>query len=93
MKNFCLHDWTDFDRTGKRHCRKSGCNFVSHKDAIVTETPIDYLAPDWVNYEKVHCWRNHINDRIKGMWNTFTADQKAAIAISARELANAEEWS
>ena len=92
MNNICLHEWTDFDSTGQCHCRQPGCGFVATKEAIVTATPTDYLSPNWASYEMAHCWRNHVSDRIRVMWDTFTADQKAAIALSAAELAYAKVW-
>lgn len=55
-------------------------------------TPQDYKNPDWKKIDRVHNWRNYISMELQSMWNTFTDDQKAAIARSAEESADMEEW-
>lgn len=54
--------------------------------------PNDYMNPDWGSAGKVHEWKNYINHRLQVMWDTFTPEQKAAIAASADEVAGREEW-
>lgn len=41
---------------------------------------------------KVHDWRNHVGERTKENWNTFTIEQKLAIAFDADQSASREEW-
>lgn len=54
--------------------------------------PDDYAAPDWADAGRVHDWRNYVSERLRGMWGTFTDDQKQAIAESAQDAADREEW-
>jgi hypothetical protein len=54
--------------------------------------PADYQNPMWSEQGRVHNWRNYISDKLKAMWDTFTDEQKAAIAESADESAMREEW-
>lgn len=54
--------------------------------------PSDYFEPNWDEEQKAHNWRNYINDRLRAMWSTFTDEQRAAIAESAQERADCEEW-
>jgi len=55
-------------------------------------TPNDYLSPDWESAGRIHEWKNYISEKLRGMWDTFTPEQKAAIAESAEESASREEW-
>jgi hypothetical protein len=57
-----------------------------------TMSPDDYKHPEWEKAGRVHDWRNYISNKLRGMWETFTDEQKQAIAESAEEDANAEEW-
>lgn len=53
---------------------------------------IAILTPDWDAGGKVHNWRNHVGDRVREMWDTFTEAQKRAIAADADAKAGEEEW-
>lgn len=53
--------------------------------------PKDYKNPEWKNPGRVHEWKNHVGDEIRKLWNTFTNDQKAAIAYEMQLNADAEE--
>ncbi len=51
------------------------------------------LSPDpWSDTGKVHEWRNYINGLLRDMWNTFSDEQKIAIAENAERIALQEEW-
>lgn len=50
------------------------------------------LDPKWDEAGKVHDWRNYISEKLRGMWDTFTIDQKIALVESADETAGNEEW-
>jgi hypothetical protein len=52
----------------------------------------NYLNPNWDEAGRVHDWRNYISAELRGMWNTFTPEQKKAIAESAEETASREDW-
>lgn len=52
----------------------------------------DYINPEWDRVWKVHNWRNYITDELRAMWDTFTPEQKLAIARMAEEQASREEW-
>ena len=54
--------------------------------------PASYEHPDWDAAGKVHDWRNYISDEVRQMWESFTTEQKAAIARQADNLAGREEW-
>ena len=54
--------------------------------------PHDYKDPRWDVCERVHCWRNYISNNLREIWDTFTDEQKAAIAESADDAASMEEW-
>lgn len=48
--------------------------------------------PDWAAAQKVHDWRNYIHENLRGIWHTFTLEQKMAIANNAQITADAELW-
>ena len=54
--------------------------------------PYNYKNPEWDKAQKVHDWRNYISEKLCEMWDTFTDEQKLAIAENAEEQANSEEW-
>jgi len=54
--------------------------------------PSDWKNPDWESCDRVHEWKNYISDKLRLMWDTFTDEQKQAIAESAQGAASAEEW-
>jgi hypothetical protein len=49
-------------------------------------------SPDFENATRVHDWRNHVGDRLKAIWGTFTPEQRLAIALDAQDRASNEEW-
>jgi gas vesicle protein len=54
--------------------------------------PYNYKKPEWDKVNKVHDWKNYISKKLADMWDTFTDEQKLAIAENAEEIANNEEW-
>lgn len=48
--------------------------------------PMDFAAG------RVHDWRNHVGDRVVAAWDSFTPEQKVAIAGDADDRASAEHW-
>jgi hypothetical protein len=54
--------------------------------------PHDLDAPSWDDGGHVHNWKNYISEELRGMWGSFTREQKAAIYRSADETASNENW-
>lgn len=54
--------------------------------------PADWEAPDWGNKGRAHDWKNYISPELEAMWESFTPEQKMAIANSADYPASREEW-
>ena len=52
----------------------------------------DDPAPNWEEGGRVHNWRNHVGDRTRRLWATFTREQREALAMDADDLAGAEIW-
>lgn len=52
----------------------------------------DPVNPAWDEPWEVHNWRNYINEELREMWETFTPEQKLAIARMAEQLARNEDW-
>ena len=52
--------------------------------------PSDYQNPDWNKYDKVHNWRNHIDEPIQEYWQSFSDDQKFLLAMAASSDASNE---
>ena len=52
----------------------------------------DEAEPDWTIGGKVHNWRNHVGERTRKLWSTFSPEQRIAIAADADDLASQEEW-
>lgn len=82
---------------------KAGVDFIMHGPGAdlgtrrIPDDETDYLPPDWEHpnwseYRKTHCWRNHVGEEVIVLWETFSLTQKRALAKHAEELASAEEW-
>lgn len=56
------------------------------------DTPTDYLAPHWDAAGRMHDWRNYISTEVREIWETFTGEQRAAMARQADSIASNEEW-
>ena len=64
-----------------------------HRQASSSTTlPDDWEHPRWGTKWKTHNWRNHVTDEVAEMWQSFSAEQKKALARQAQALAEAEEW-
>lgn len=50
------------------------------------------LDPRWHEATRVHDWRNYVTRTVREMWDTFTDEQKIAIAEMADAQASAENW-
>lgn len=48
--------------------------------------------PEFENAGKVHDWRNHVWDAVRSIWETLSLEQRAAVAIDAKDRASNEEW-
>lgn len=48
--------------------------------------------PQWNKAGRVHDWRNHVGERVQAIWETFTLEQKVALAEDADERASGEHW-
>ena len=59
---------------------------------MLTETPEDYLNPNWNKAQKIHEWKNYISKEVQLIWHSFTDEQKAALARQAEDDASNEEW-
>jgi hypothetical protein len=46
----------------------------------------------WDEGGVVHNWRTHVGSNVRAIWNTFTDEQKIAIARDADNAADREEW-
>lgn len=55
-------------------------------------TPTDWETPDWASAVRVHEWKNYISEKLQAMWESFTPEQKQAIAESADDVASREDW-
>ena len=54
--------------------------------------PADYQTPDWGKYDRIHNWRNHVDDPIQEHWQLFSDDQKFLLAVAASSDASNEQW-
>lgn len=51
-----------------------------------------WTHPCWSEAGKVHDWRNHVSERLRVIWETFSLGQKLALYMDAKDRADAEEW-
>ena len=56
------------------------------------DTPLWFISPNWDDNDRVHNWKNYINDDLRAAWDTFTVPQKRLMARNAEEEAGREEW-
>lgn len=66
---------------------ENNSTFVPEKNV-----PEDFINPDWKNKERVHEWKNYVSNEIQNIWHSFNLEQKATIALQAREQASQEDW-
>lgn len=69
--------------------KKAASEFVGEFDDWYRKTlaDVDLNDPRWADAGRVHDWRNHIHSRIQAIWDTFTAEQRAALVMVAIEAA------
>ena len=48
--------------------------------------------PNWRDEDRVHNWRNYVDNRIKKVWSCLDDDVRIHIYIQARTKAEAEVW-
>ena len=52
----------------------------------------DCLEPVWADADRIHDWRNYVNEELQRLWPTFNPEQKRAIAMNAEDIASREHW-
>lgn len=60
--------------------------------SIKAQSPDELRLTDFENTSKVHDWRNYVGEETQKIWQTFTHEQRVAIATDADWLASGEEW-
>lgn len=53
---------------------------------------IDWQHPSWDEDDRVHNWRNYAPFELREMWESFSDEQKKAIAFALDECASNEHW-
>ena len=48
--------------------------------------------PDWNKRDRVHCWKNHVPDELKEVWESLTLNERRIIAWMADRDASNEGW-
>lgn len=61
---------------------------LDHEDA----RQIALEAVDWDEGGRGHNWRNHIGSHTKGIWDSFTTEQKIALILDADFEAGNGNW-
>lgn len=59
---------------------------------VSAESAVEGANPVWAGAGKVHDWRNHVPEKVRAIWGTFTREQRQAIVAWAEMLADREEW-
>jgi len=59
---------------------------------VKLQPPEDWSLPKWRVEEKVHNWRNYVNEDVKIMWVELTGRQKLVLAANFKDIADREEW-
>ena len=54
--------------------------------------PDDFLNPNFKKTEKIHDWKNHVDDEVGEIWESFTISQKVVLSKVARKKAMQEDW-
>lgn len=49
-------------------------------------------VPEFDGATRIHDWRNHVGERTQKLWDTFSHEQRLAIAMDAEDAASNEEW-
>jgi hypothetical protein len=48
--------------------------------------------PEWTAARRVHDWRNHISDELRGLWAELSPESRLLAFSSASLDADAEDW-
>ena len=54
--------------------------------------PEDWENPNWETTNRVHQWTRYVSIRVRELWDSFTDEQKVAIAQQSDDIAGREEW-
>lgn len=57
-----------------------------------TDVPEDFSQPDWGSTEKVHDWKNYVPAQFEHQWGRLPVFMRLAIAVTAQQFADNEEW-
>lgn len=61
--------------------------FVNDK---LNNVPPDWEDPVWDTKDRVHNWRNYVDDEVKRLWPLFTDEAKQALAQNFNGIAEIE---
>ncbi len=50
------------------------------------------IDTNWQEGGRVHNWRKYVGEKTRALWDTFTIEQKRALAEDADEFADRERW-
>lgn len=68
-------------------------NDLAHVRTEALESALDDpTSAAWRAGGKVHNWKNHISDRLRGEWPSLNETVKCMLAYDAQDRADAEEW-
>ncbi len=56
----------------------------------LTDDDLKNISFAWA--DRVHDWRNHVGEKVKAIWQSFTPEQRRAIYEDAEECAASEDW-
>lgn len=55
--------------------------------------PHDWQYPEWFDDGRLpHHWHNYVSAQVKQMWDSFSDEQKKALAAGFAEASLREEW-
>lgn len=61
-------------------------------DEDFNNVPSDFDKPKWDVANRVHNWRNYVDDEVKDIWDSFSLEAKQALAQNFNNIADREEW-
>ena len=59
-------------------------------EAINAMEEHEAINPDWSTGGYFYNWKKYISDEVRGMWGTFTTEQKMALYRQSEEIADLE---
>lgn len=48
-------------------------------EVMLLKQSFRYMYPDWGTAGKVHDWRNHVDEDVQEIWDTFTLEQRVIL--------------